>query len=56
VDDELAGIDAQDLTRTADRLTALADTAELMGDLAGAARFHEMAAALRLHAMGLLDD
>ena len=44
-----------DLSTVADRLSSLADTAELMGDGAGAARFRDAAAVMRLEAMGLLD-
>jgi hypothetical protein len=39
----------------AERLTELADTAELMGDTDGAERLHEQAQAVRLRAMQLLD-
>jgi hypothetical protein len=42
-------------THVADRLDALADTAELMGDEAGACRFRQQAAHVRLEAMDLLD-
>lgn len=41
---------------TADRLDALADIADLMGDDAGAARFRADAANRRLEAMALLDE
>ena len=44
------------LTLAADRLDALADTAELMGDAAGAARLRADASTRRLQAMTLLDD
>jgi len=44
------------LASTADRLDALADTAELMGDDAGADRIREQASTCRLRAMKLLDD
>lgn len=44
------------LTRAADRLDELADTAELMGDADGAARLRDDARANRLQAMELLDD
>jgi hypothetical protein len=44
------------LARTADRLDALADMAELMGDDAGTDGFRERASACRLRAMQLLDD
>ena len=43
------------LTRAADRLDDLADTAELMGDADGAARLRSEARANRMHAMDLLD-
>jgi hypothetical protein len=43
------------LTRAADRLDELADTAELMGDAVGAARLRGEARANRMHAMELLD-
>jgi hypothetical protein len=45
-----------DVAAVADRLSALADTAELMGDDAGAARYRDAAAIMRLQAMDLLDD
>jgi len=44
-----------ELVATADRLDELADTAELMGDDAGAHRFRHQAAAARTRAMALLD-
>jgi hypothetical protein len=44
------------LTRAADRLDELADTAELMGDAEGAARLRDDARANRMRAMDLLDD
>lgn len=44
------------LTRAADRLDELADTAELMGDAAGAVRFRDEARSNRMQAMDLLDD
>ncbi len=44
------------LASTADRLDALAETADLMGDDAGAIRFRERAWNCRLRAMQLLDD
>lgn len=44
------------LTRAADRLDELADTAELMGDVDGAARLRGEAGANRMRAMELLDD
>lgn len=43
------------LTRAADRLDELADTAELMGDPAGAERLRRDAQRHRLVAMELLD-
>ena len=43
------------LTRAADRLDELADTAELMGDPDGAARLRGEARAHRMEAMALLD-
>ena len=43
-------------THVADRLDALADTAELMGDDAGAIRFRRQASHVRLEAMDLLDE
>jgi hypothetical protein len=45
-----------DLVAVADRLSSLAETAELMGDEAGASRFRDAAAIMRLQAMDLLDD
>jgi hypothetical protein len=45
-----------DLAAVADRLSSLADTAELMGDGDGAVRLRDAAAVMRLQAMGLLDD
>lgn len=44
-----------DLVAVADRLDTWADTAELMGDDAGAHRFRGQAATLRTQAMALLD-
>jgi hypothetical protein len=44
------------LTRTADELASLADTAELMGDDHGAERLRAEASRHRLRAMTLLDD
>ncbi len=48
-------IDVDQLVRDADRLSSMADTAELMGDDAGAERFRADAAALRMAAMHVLD-
>jgi hypothetical protein len=45
-----------DLSAIADRLSSLADTAELMEDGGTAARFRDAAAVMRLQAMGLLDE
>ncbi|MFL6206528.1 MAG: hypothetical protein ACJ739_14395 [Acidimicrobiales bacterium] len=45
-----------DLAATADRLDSLADTAELMGDEAGAARLRAQSATCREHALRALDD
>lgn len=44
------------LVASADRFDGFADTAELMGDEAGAVRFRSEAAARRAAAMTLLDD
>lgn len=44
------------LTRAADRLDELADTADLMGDVEGATRLRGEARANRMQAMDLLDD
>jgi hypothetical protein len=52
-DDAIAG--PEHLAVVADRLSSLAETAELMGDDAGADRFRDAAAILRLQGMGLLD-
>jgi hypothetical protein len=43
-------------TLAADRLDALAEIAELMGDPHGAQRLREQAVVNRMHAMTLLDD
>ncbi|MDJ0768889.1 MAG: hypothetical protein QNJ12_08850 [Ilumatobacter sp.] len=43
------------LTRAAERLDSLADTAELMGDERGADRFRAEARSQRLLALSLLD-
>ena len=45
----------RDLTAAADRFDDLAETAELMGDEAGAQRFRGHASARRMEAMRLLD-
>jgi hypothetical protein len=44
------------LVASADRYDAFAETAELMGDHAGADRFRMLATRRRLAAMELLDD
>jgi hypothetical protein len=56
VDDDLQRRDIRVLVRAADRLDALADTAELMGDGGGAVRLRAAASNHRLQAMALLDD
>ncbi len=56
MDHEFQRCDVPALTRAADRLDALADTAELMGDEPGAARLRSDAQTRRLQAMELLDD
>ena len=48
--------DARELARRADRLDALAEIADLMGDGEGAARWRTQAWIRRLEAMALLDD
>jgi hypothetical protein len=55
MDDECRERSLRELVRGADRLEALADTAELMGDDDGADRFRAEASQLRLGAMALLD-
>jgi len=44
-----------DMVAAADRLEGLADTAELMGDDATAARFRRHASTLRVTALSMLD-
>jgi hypothetical protein len=56
MDDERRERTLRELVTAADRLEALADTAELMGDEAGAAGFRDQASHHRLAAMALLDD
>jgi hypothetical protein len=56
MDDEARERALRQLTAVADRLESLADTAELMGDDDGAARFRAEASQRRLRAMALLDD
>jgi len=56
VDDSSQASDVRLLVRTAERLDALADTAELMGDSCGADRLRAAASSRRLQAMALLDD
>lgn len=46
----------EELTAVADRLDSLADTAELMGDPGGEARFRDAANRRREDAMSLLDE
>ena len=55
MDDEGRERAVRKLVAAADRLEALADTAELMGDDHGAAQFRRQASQRRLDAMGLLD-
>jgi hypothetical protein len=55
MDDERRERCLLELVSAADRLEALADTAELMGDDDGAARFLAGASRRRLQAMALLD-
>jgi hypothetical protein len=54
-DDEDRERAVRELVAAADRLESLADTAELMGDDDGAARFRAEASRQRLRAMALLD-
>ncbi|HEY8524583.1 MAG TPA: hypothetical protein VIL48_06450 [Acidimicrobiales bacterium] len=54
-DDEERRERHRQLVADADELDSLADTAELMGDEAGAARFRAAASQRRLRAMALLD-
>jgi hypothetical protein len=56
MDDECRERSLRELESAADRLDALADTAELMGDDDGAARFRAEASQQRLRAMALLDQ
>ena len=56
MDDESQSRDLRVLARTADRLDALADAADLMGDDDGADRLRDLASTCRLRAMTLLDD
>jgi hypothetical protein len=44
------------VTRAADRMDAMADIADLMGDVDGAIMWHARASNLRLDAMRLIDD
>ena len=55
MDDERRERILRELVRAADRLEALADTAELMGDDDGADGFRAEASRRRLEAMALLD-
>ncbi len=54
VDD--ASVRLEQLRTSADRYDGFAETAELMGDDAGADRFRSLAHRRRLQAMALLDD
>jgi hypothetical protein len=56
MDDERRERSLRELVCAADRLEELADTAEIMGDEDGAARFRSQASLRRLEAMALLDD
>lgn len=51
-----ANIDSRALASVAERLDALADTADLMGDERNAERFRSVAADCRSRAMDLLDE
>ena len=55
MDDERRERCLRELVRAADRLEALADTADLMGDDDGATGFRAQASERRLEAMALLD-
>jgi hypothetical protein len=55
MDDQRQERSLRELVRAADRLAALAEMAELMGDDEGAARFRAEASRQRLRAMALLD-
>lgn len=54
--DDLTMADVPALTKVAERLDELADTADLMGDEAHAGRLREAARGHRMRAMELLDD
>lgn len=56
MDDERRERSLRELVRAADRLEELADTAELMGDDDGAARFRAQASHCRLTAMDRLEN
>jgi hypothetical protein len=56
VDRDIDGRDLPFVIEAADRLDALADTAELMGDEDAAAQWRARAWELRMNAMRLLDD
>jgi hypothetical protein len=56
MDDERRMQLVQDLVTTAERLEGLAETADLMGDDGGVARFRSEASTIRMRAMALLDD
>jgi hypothetical protein len=55
VDDGPATSELRALEAVADRLDALAEVAQLMGDVDGAARMREQAAGRRMQALALLD-
>jgi hypothetical protein len=55
MDDQRQERSLRELVTAADRLEALAEMAELMGDDEGAARFRAEASRQRLRAMALLD-
>jgi hypothetical protein len=52
---DCVSVEVRVLQAIAERLDALADTAELMGDLSGEARWREQAAGRRMQALALLD-
>lgn len=56
VSNEPADVTVRGLALVAERYDSFADTAELMGDEAGAVRFRSEASARRMVAMALLDD
>ena len=56
MDHEFERHDVPAMTRAADRMDSLAETADLMGDADGAMQWRHRAAELRIRAMSLLDD